>query len=412
MLLARQLGERVLGEKHTINLASTLLRLVVIIGISLGVVYYISMWSGDNGPDAQGFTKTPYWDFNNLWTGGRLALEGHVDYIFNMDQYRPAMRRLLELNVPSQEWSYPPSLLLLAVPLGALPALPAYIVWTLGSVLLLHLAIRPYKFPLTFHLAVLLSPAVFINAMFGQNGSFISALFIMGLYYIPKKPVLAGICFGLMTVKPHLGILIPFLLLARGQWKVIFSAGITTIGMAVLTGLLFGFSVWPDFLHNTQPMMQAFMEMPFPHPYQANTVTGFILARGFGANLPLAYLFQGGLTLAAILAVMMIWRSESMHDDRKIALTLGLALVATPYGYIYDMVGMSFAVALIVYITRPSPWWAVLAVLWVFPIHNHHLILNVHKNFGILVILASLWVMWTLPERENASAPVSSPAVS
>ena len=401
-----------MGKNTAIDLPSTLLRLVVIIGISLGAVYYLSMWTGDNGPDAQGFTKTPYWDFNNLWTGGRLALEGHVRHIFDMDLYRPDMRRLLGLNVPNQEWSYPPSLLLLAVPLASLPALPAYIVWTLGSVLLLHFAVRPYKLPMMFHLAIILCPAAFINAMFGQNGSFISALFIAGLFYAPRKPVLAGICFGVMTVKPHLGILIPFALIASGNWKAFISAGVTTVTLFIATGLLFGFSVWSDFLHSTQPMMQAFMEKPFPHPYQANTVTGFILARGFGAGLPLAYLAQAILTLCAIVAVIVLWRKDDIHEYKKIALTLGLAIVATPYGYIYDMVGISFAVALTIYLTRPSPWWAVLALLWMFPIFNHHLILSVHMNFGIIVILLGLLVMWKLPLRETISRNGLVPAAS
>ena len=73
--------------------------------------------------------------------------------------------------------------------------------------------------------AVLASPAVFINAMFGQNGALTAALLIGGLL-MPRRSglILAGILFGLLTIKPHLGILVPFCLIASRNWRACLSA--------------------------------------------------------------------------------------------------------------------------------------------------------------------------------------------
>lgn len=65
--------------------------------------------------------RLPYWDFTNLWGGGRMALQGHVDYLFDVELYRPALRTLLSPLMLDQEWSYPPSMLLLGAPLAMLP---------------------------------------------------------------------------------------------------------------------------------------------------------------------------------------------------------------------------------------------------------------------------------------------------
>ena len=80
-----------------------------------------------------------------------------------------------------------------------------------------------------------------INAFFGQNGAFTAALLVGGLLAAPKRPILAGVLFGLLTVKPQLGILIPFCLLASRNWRAFASAAVTTVTLVLLTGLAFGF---------------------------------------------------------------------------------------------------------------------------------------------------------------------------
>jgi len=381
---------------------------VFLLGFIIGMSFFLRLWGLDETGLSIVSGTTPYWDFNNLWTGGRLALTGQVDYIFNMDLYRPAMDALFGQDMPDQEWSYPPSMLLIGAPLALFPPLIAYMIWSLGSLAMLHFAIRPLKLKPILHGAALLSPFVLVNALFGQNGTFISALLIAGLLQAPKRPVLAGICFGLMTVKPHLGILIPFLLIASGNWRAFASASVTAVLMFAATSMFFGFEVWTNFLHTTQPMMQEVMEKPFMHPYQVNSVTPFVEARALGAGLILAYSVQALFSLLAIICGIWLWRLKTgINHHTRVALTLVLVMIATPYGYTYDMVAIGVAIMIFLAKSKRPAILPVLALIWLFPVYYGQIAWTLDTNIGAFIVLglfAILFMSW-LRDRAREQVP-------
>ena len=175
---------------------------------------------------------------------------------------------------------------------------------------------------------------------------FTAALLIGGLLAAPKRPILAGVLFGLLTVKPQLGILVPFCLLASRNWRAIASAAVTTVTLVLLTGLAFGFGTWALFFSETRPLMTAIMEAPFPMPYHANALTVFIMARSLGAGIDASYIAQAIATVAAIAVAVWLWLPSTAIDPRRRSLlTATLAIVATPYGYTYDTIPMCVAVA-------------------------------------------------------------------
>ncbi len=63
-------------------------------------------------------------------------------------------------------------------------------------------------------------PMVFTNTLVGQNGFLTAALIGGTLYLMPVRPVLAGICLGLLSYKPQYGLLFPIVLIAAAQWRV------------------------------------------------------------------------------------------------------------------------------------------------------------------------------------------------
>ena len=68
-------------------------------------------------------------------------------------------------------------------------------------------------------------PMAFSNTLVGQNG-FLTASLIGGtLVLLPTRPVLSGICLGLLSYKPQYGLLFPLVLVAASQWRVFFTAG-------------------------------------------------------------------------------------------------------------------------------------------------------------------------------------------
>ena len=94
---------------------------------------------------------------------------------------------------------------------------------------------------------MLATSATFWCVSMGQNGLLNAALLGAGLLMIPSRPALAGVCIGLLSYKPHLGLLIPFALAAAGLWRTFAVAAATTLALALVSIPLFGVSSWIAF---------------------------------------------------------------------------------------------------------------------------------------------------------------------
>src|SRR5207244_11228411 len=134
----------------------------------------------------------------------------------------------------------------------------AYIGWVVVSFLLFLGATRAIVGHPFGYLLALAIPMAFINALVGQNGFLTAALIGGTLYLIPIRPVLAGICLGLLTYKPQYGLLFPIVLIAAGHWRVFISAGVTAVVLAPASWLALGTHSWLAFFHWMPKFSQAF----------------------------------------------------------------------------------------------------------------------------------------------------------
>ncbi len=113
--------------------------------------------------------------------------------------------------LPFHNWGYPPFTLLLLRPLGGLPYFAALALWTAGLFAVfagVTLSQVPPERRGAALVALALAPACLINAVGGQNGFLTAALLLGGLLALDRRPILAGILFGLLTWKPHLGLVL------------------------------------------------------------------------------------------------------------------------------------------------------------------------------------------------------------
>jgi hypothetical protein len=370
--------------------------ILCVFGVLLGLQSYLRVWQiDDNGLSIISKT-TPYWDFNNLWVGAKLALSDHVGWIFEPDIYHDKMQELLGVKGAEQEWSYPPSMLLFGAPFSGLPIFPAYLLWTFGSIVILYFAARTLKLPHLHTIAITLSPAIFYNALYGQNGAVIAALLIAGLTLLPRRPVLAGILIGLLTVKPQFGLLIPFILIANQNWRAFGAAAVTSVLLFIATGFAFGFHTWSLFFTETQPMMRSIMEAPYQQPYQINASTIFMSVRATGSSLLLAYGVQILVSIACAGIAIFLWRKDNQIDHRlRVAVTLVLIFLSTPYAYTYDMVFICAAITVFYAIIPKLKFAALFGLVWLFPLFNHVLFLNFGFSFGGLIMSLLLFLMLT-----------------
>src|ERR1700755_2653474 len=171
-------------------------------------------------------------DFINVFAAGKLVLSGHPALAYDWD-----IQKQIELDVLKQDfhgyfaWHYPPPFLFVAAFLAQFPYTVAFIGWVSVSLipyLLTMRAIVGRPFGRMLGAAV---PVVLTNTLVGQNG-FLTASLVGGmLIMLPTRPILAGICLGLLSYKPQYGLLFPIALIAASQWTVFFTAGIVAVAI-------------------------------------------------------------------------------------------------------------------------------------------------------------------------------------
>src|SRR5258708_17460985 len=159
-------------------------------------------------------------DFVNVWSAGRLALDGHPAWAYDWDIQKQVQVAVLGQSYEGNfAWHYPPPFLFVASLLAHFPYAAAFVGWTAASAvpyLAVMRAIVGRPFGLLLAVAF---PVVLTNALVGQNGFLTAALIGGALYAMPTRPILSGICIGLSSYKPQYGLVFPLVLVATPPWK-------------------------------------------------------------------------------------------------------------------------------------------------------------------------------------------------
>lgn len=285
-------------------------------------------------------------DFVNVWSAGRLALEGHPAQAWDWDIQKQLQVQVLGQTYPGNfAWHYPPPFLLIAMLLAQFPYGVAFIGWAAAS-FVPYLAMMRATVGKPFGLLLAACfPVLINNAIVGQNGFLTAALIGGTLYLLPIRPVLSGICLGLLTYKPQYGLLFPLALIAASQWTVFITAAVVAVLLASVSLLAFGLESWQAFLHWMPMFSQAFLTEGRAPWFKLHSVFG--LVRYFGGSEQLGWAFHWTMTAAVAVTVVMIWRSRVRYSLKAASLAVG-ALLATPYLFLYDMMVLAIPMAYLV----------------------------------------------------------------
>lgn len=285
-------------------------------------------------------------DFINVWAAGRLVLDGLPAQAYDWDiQKQVEVATLGQDFVGHFAWHYPPPFLFVASWLARLPYQLAFIGWVVVSFVPFLIAMRAIVGRPFGYLLALAIPMVFINALVGQNGFLTAALIGGALYLIPVRPVLAGVCLGLLTYKPQYGLLFPIALIAAGHWRVFVSAAVTGIVLAFASWLAFGTESWLAFFHWMPKFSQAFLTEGRAPWWKMQSI--FALVRYFGGSEPLGWAFHWVLVASVAVMTALIWRSRVPYTLKAAALAAG-TLLTTPYLFMYDMMVLAIPVAFLI----------------------------------------------------------------
>jgi alpha-1,2-mannosyltransferase len=386
--------------RERVRLVASILAVASAIGLLFLVV------TAHDGIDVQG--RPIGTDFSNVYAAGTYVLDGNPDAPFDPAQQYAREQAIFGAATPFYGWHYPPYFLFVAGALAKMPYGLALGVWQASTLALYLFAIWAIIAPsfrmgrTDWLLLAIAFPAVFINIGHGQNGFLTAGLLGGALVLLDRRPLFAGVLFGLLVYKPQFGLMIPIAMLAGAHWRSFAAAAATVVVLTLITTFAFGLPVWHAFLASTHFSRTVVLE-------QGNTgwekiQSLFSWARMWGAPIPLAYALQGALTVALGVALVWLWRSATPAALKAASLCLA-SILATPYTLDYDMVVLGPAIAFVAVdgFVRGFGRWekTVLAVLWLVPLAARSVAQFTFIPLGVLAMLAMFVVILRRAELDR-----------
>ena len=256
--------------------------------------------------------KSSFNDFFGFWSFGRAAASGIQ--IYDISALRALQNELASAKHNWYPYFYPPSLLLPLIPLSALPLGIAYVAWSVGGITAYIAATLGRRWRSTAGLSLLLAPTTLLTFVSGHSGLISSALLIGGLRQIEKRPILAGILFGLLTAKPQNGLLVPVVLLAGRYWRVAGTASFVALALVVASGEVFGAAIWLDWLSAGPSNWRLFWVVFFgPVGHLMPTVAASM--RQIGASSALADTAQAAVAIGVFFVTWRILQTRHYGTD-------------------------------------------------------------------------------------------------
>jgi hypothetical protein len=323
-------------------------------------------------------------DFMAFWSFPRFAAGGDVMGIYDAAKLQAFQQTLYPGFHSFYPYLYPPTLLTVTFWLRDFSFAAAQTIWTVAGLAALTAAgglFYPKQRRVFGIVAMLGSPAALLTGATGETAFFTTALLLAGFAALPRRPVLAGIAFGLLTLKPQLGVLIPVFLLARGDWRAIGAAAATALALVVLSCVAFPPALWPEWAQ-TLPAYQAdyfaaggTLNLNIIVTIAANLVT-------LGAGVKLAWAAQTLSSLGVIIAVFFTARRAPYHLAVA-ALFTGIFLTA-PHAYAYDSIILTAALLLVSESGVSRAFMVIALVIYLGPL--------------MLLTPMSHWFLYAIPE--------------
>jgi hypothetical protein len=301
-----------------------------------GVFAILAVRANLHGPKA-----FPFGDFFALWSYARIVMLHPAAWLYDPAWLHQAQ---VAMGMPPDDqnpFPYPPTFLLLVWPIGLLPFWPAYIAWVGGSFCLCLLATcLGARGKAGAVAATLFAPTTTACVVSGQSGFLLAALLVGGLRLLERRPLLAGVLFGLLTYKPQFGLLVPVALLAAGRWRCIAAACATTAALVVLDTAMFGRSIWMAWWRSL-PGYAAFFDRATAGIRTIPTVLGNVQALGLSHGVA-----QSVQAAAALLAAAAVWAAWRRGGPFAAPVLLAATCLATPHAFLYDLPMVSSGVLL------------------------------------------------------------------
>ena len=355
--------------------------------------------------------------FVSFYAAGQLSAGGHPALAYDKTYHYLAEEALTQPGIQSIPFLYPPVYLLLFTPLALLPPLLAFAIFEAATVLFYLLVLSRIlgEWGSAWLVPALAFPATFWTLGYGQNAFLTAALLGAGTLLVDRRPAAAGALFGALCYKPHFALLVPVALLADRRWSAIAAAAATAIVLIGVSLTLFGEETWRAYLQGFFGSQTTY-EFELGHANQFALISPFAAARLLGLSAGHARIVQLAATAAAACLVGFVWRAGAAQAIRGAALAAG-AVMATPYGLLYDLTIAAIAGAWMVRAGRESGFLPLekeaLAIVYVLPLFALQAGMAFHFPFapfaGAILVAACARRAWR--ERRRGRV-LSGPSLS
>ena len=345
-------------------------------------------------------------DFTAFWAAAKLAVAGDAVSAFDPNLLRAAQQLPSDQPPGDLLWLYPPAWHIVILPLGYLPFSAAYILYSAIAFFAFAAALRPLAAPVPGGVALVLAgPVVLIILIIGNNSLLWTAGLVAALAAMAQgRAVLAGLLIALLTLKPQLGLLIPFALAFGGHWRTVLWACVGAGVIVALSTAVMGLGYWDQFF----AMLRFMSELMQTEIVRfERMMTWYALLRLGGAGHDLAMPVQLAVTAAAAASVAWVWSRRGASADIKAA-TLCIAIpLATPYAYHYEMT-LTLVAALFLArdgfgATRGARLW--LLALWLGPVPGLALLGHLPPALYAAPLLTATLALCLARARRRDTAP-------
>ena len=347
-------------------------------------------------------------DFAAFWAAAHLAASGHAAGAYNNALIEATEQAATSMAPGYLAFYYPPTALMLALPLGLLGYSTALAMFLVAEMAVVWAALRRILPQRWAWLPLLTYPGFLMNGLSGQNAALSAACFAGGAVWLDRRPLLAGACLGGLACKPQLAVCIPVALVAARRWRALAACAATAAGLAAFAWLVLGTAAWRGFAANI-PMARTDIEtIPMKWPMMQSLFGAVRLA---GGGNTLAYAAQGTVSLAALCLLVWICARRPGAKLEGAALTTA-ALLFTPFLYDYDLAVACVPMACLTALAQPRGWLAgekiVLMLLFVVPLAARAAGMGFRITLGPPLLMALVLVLarrgWLTARETTATA--------
>ena len=285
-------------------------------------------------------------DFGWMWLSGKLAASGEASRIFDYIAFSTTQLAFYgpESCPHFNRFYYPPTFLFFTYPLGWLPYLVAGAAWIVVGLALYETAV----YAIVSQRAALIAAAtpffVAVNIDMPHTGLLTAALIGLSLVFLERRPWVAGIFLGLLTYKPHFGLLFPLALFASRNWRALGSAAATAVILGLGAAVAFGSEGWASFI---DALTDRSSSLGPGAEVELRLHSIFGLLHWVGASPGVAWCGQLAVSAAMAVVICVLWARPIPFNLRAASLCVG-SVIVSPYVLFYDLCILSFAVAFLV----------------------------------------------------------------